>query len=137
MNACYAPEIHFSDPVFQDLTGSEVYAMWHMLCERGTDLEVTFSDIEASNSAGSAHWQARYTLGGSDRQIHNIVTATFALENGLISEHRDDFDLWKWTRMALGLSGTLLGWSGSVQDKVREQANKQLERFIDGHPEYQ
>ncbi len=137
MNACYSPDIHFSDPVFQDLTGNEVYAMWHMLCERGTDLEVTFSDIEASDSVGSARWQARYTLGGSDRQIHNIVTATFAFEKGLISEHRDDFDLWKWTRMALGLSGTLIGWSGSVQDKVRERAGKQLERFIDGRPEYQ
>ncbi|MCL1593567.1 MAG: nuclear transport factor 2 family protein [Actinomycetia bacterium] len=137
MNACYAPGIHFSDPVFRDLNGSEVKAMWHMLCERGTDLEVTFSDVTASGSTASARWEASYTLGGADRQIHNVITATFSLENDMILDHRDDFDLWKWTRMALGMSGTLLGWSGFVQNKVREQANRQLQRFIDDHPEYQ
>ncbi|MEA2010855.1 MAG: nuclear transport factor 2 family protein, partial [Actinomycetota bacterium] len=45
MIACYHPSIHFSDPVFTDLHGSEAKAMWHMLCERGTDLNVTFRDV--------------------------------------------------------------------------------------------
>ena len=33
MAACYAPDAHFHDPVFQDLHGDEVGAMWRMLCE--------------------------------------------------------------------------------------------------------
>ncbi len=43
MIACYHPEVHFSDPVFPNLHGKQAKAMWHMLCERGKDLQVTFS----------------------------------------------------------------------------------------------
>ncbi len=31
MEACYAPDVHFSDPVFVDLRGAEAGAMWRML----------------------------------------------------------------------------------------------------------
>ena len=136
MNACYSPSIIFSDPVFQHVEGGEVRAMWHMLCERGTDLTVTFSDVAASNTRGTAHWSASYTLAGSDRQIDNTIDAEFSFRDGLIDRHTDSFDLWKWTRMALGTPGTLLGWSGPLQNKVRDTARRQLNRFITEHPEY-
>ena len=35
MAACYTADAHFHDPVFQDLHGPEVGAMWRMLCEPG------------------------------------------------------------------------------------------------------
>jgi ketosteroid isomerase-like protein len=136
MNACYHPSIRFSDPVFQDLEGGEVKAMWHMLCERGTDLVVTYSDVTATDDRAEAHWEATYTLAGSDRQIDNVIGAQFLFRDGLIYRHIDSFDLWKWTRMALGTTGTLLGWSGPLKNKVRETANRQLTRFISEHPEY-
>lgn len=136
MNACYHPSVVFSDPVFQHLEGGEVKAMWHMLCERGGDLVVTFSDVTSTDDSAGAHWEATYTLGGSDRQIENIIEAQFVVSNGLIDRHIDSFDLWKWTRMALGTPGTLLGWSGPLKNKVRETAQRQLTRFISEHPEY-
>ena len=37
MAACYHPEIHFTDEVF-DLHGPDAAAMWSMLCEQGQDL---------------------------------------------------------------------------------------------------
>ena len=92
MNACYDPSIVFSDPVFQRLEGQGVMAMWHMLCERGTDLVVSFSDVAATEDRASAHWEATYTLGGSDRQIDNVVEAQFNVRDGLIYRHRDRFD---------------------------------------------
>lgn len=58
MAACYHPSVHFSDPVFPSLVGDEVRAMWHMLCEQGTDLRVTFTGITTEGSRGSAHWEA-------------------------------------------------------------------------------
>jgi ketosteroid isomerase-like protein len=136
MNACYHPSIVFSDPVFQHLEGGEARAMWHMLCERGTDLVVTFSDVTATDNRAKAHWKANYTLAGSDRQIDNVIDAQFLIRDGLIYRHLDSFDLWAWTRMALGTRGTLLGWSGPLKNKVRDTARRQLDRFISEHPEY-
>lgn len=136
MNACYHSSVAFSDPVFKNLEDDEVKAMWHMLCERGTDLVVTFSDVSATDDRGSAHWEARYTFTGSDRLVHNSIDAKFLFKDGLIYRHLDSFDFWKWTRMALGTPGTLLGWSGPLKNKVRDTARRQLEQFVSEHPEY-
>ncbi len=38
--------------------------------------------------------------------------------------------LYRWTRMALGLPGLLLGWSPLLQNKVRRQAGESLAKFI-------
>ena len=136
MIACYRPSIHFSDPVFPDLHGNEAKAMWHMLCERGTDLEVTFRDVEADDERGRAHWEARYTFAKGSRSVHNVVDASFVFQDGLIVDHTDTFDLWRWTRMAIGPAGTALGWSGPFQNKVRDTAASGLHKFIASHPEY-
>lgn len=137
MSACYHPQVEFHDPVFQTLRGKQVGAMWHMLIERGNDLQLTFRDIRAAGNSGQAHWEATYTFSSTGRRVHNIIDATFDFQDGKIIRHRDQFDLWKWTRMALGMRGALLGWSPLVQNKVRGTARKGLERFIEEHPEYQ
>ena len=71
------------------------------------------------------------------RKVHNVIDAMFGFQDGKIIRHNDHFDLWRWTRMALGTSGILLGWSPVVQNKVRETAQHGLEIFIAKHPEYQ
>lgn len=137
MIACYHPDIHFSDPVFTDLHGKQAGAMWHMLCERGTDLQVTFNDVQADGTRGKVHWEAAYSFGKNGRLIHNSINATFTFQDGKIIRHQDSFDLWKWTRMALGTKGVLMGWSSVVQGKVRKTAVASLNNFIVSHPEYQ
>jgi hypothetical protein len=131
MNSCYDPEAKFSDPVFQDLNGKQVTAMWRMLCERGKDLTIEFSSVEADERTGKAHWEATYTFSGTGRRVHNKIDAAFEFKNGKIVRHQDSFDLWKWTGMALGLKGWLLGWTPLVKNAVRKQANKSLEKFIE------
>jgi ketosteroid isomerase-like protein len=133
MIACYHPQIAFSDPVFIDLKGKQAGAMWHMLCERGKDMTLEFGDVTAQ----SARWEARYTFSSTGRHVHNIIDAAFEFRDGKIIHHRDTFDLWRWTRMALGTSGVLLGWSPFVQNKVRASARAGLDAFIAKHPEYQ
>ncbi len=130
MADCYAPTARFSDPVFRDLDGDEVRAMWRMLCERGTDLELSHSRVEAEGDRGSAHWVADYTFSGSGRPVHNEIEASFRFEDGLIAEHTDEFDLWLWARQALGTMGVVLGWSPPVQNKIRGQARENLDKFI-------
>lgn len=134
MAACYTANASFSDPVFTNLRGAEVGAMWRMLCERGKDLELSYSDVEADGELGSANWVADYTFSTTGRRVHNVITAGFRFEDGLIAEHHDQFDLWRWSRQALGPTGVLLGWSPPVQAKIRGQAKEGLAAFMASDP---
>ena len=134
MGACYTPDARFSDPVFQNLSGDEVRGMWRMLCERGIDLELSHSGVEAEGDRGSAHWDADYTFTGTGRHVHNEIDAEFRFEGGLIAEHTDRFDLWRWARQALGPTGVLLGWSPPVQNRIRAQARENLVKFMAEKP---
>lgn len=136
MLACYHPDVHFSDPAFGDLHGKRAMAMWHMLCERGKDLQVTFRDVLAMQNSGQAHWEAVYTF-STGRKVHNLIDASFEFKDGRIIRHADQFDLWRWTRMALGVPGLLAGWTPMLQKRVRETAVSGLNKFIANHPEYQ
>jgi len=136
MIACYHESIQFTDPVFPDLRGDEARAMWHMLCEQGTDLHVISTDISADGDTGRALWDAHYTFSPTGRLVHNKVDARLEFEDGKIIRHVDSFDLWRWTRMALGTTGLITGWSGFAQAKVRATADRSLRRFIAAHPEY-
>lgn len=131
MAACYAPDAHFHDPVFQDLNGDEVGSMWRMLAGRAKDLKIVHSDVQADADTGSAHWEADYTF-STGRDVHNVIDASFTFENALIADHRDRFDLYAWSRQALGPVGLLLGWSPPVQGKIRAQAREGLDEFMGG-----
>ena len=130
MAACYHPDAAFSDPVFQRLQGPQVGSMWKMLCGRAKGLEVKFSDVKAAGGKGSARWEARYAFGPAGRPVHNVIAASFELKEGKILRHTDQFDLYRWTRMALGPMGVLLGWSPLVQGKVRRQAMAGLDKYM-------
>jgi hypothetical protein len=130
MAACYHPDVSFSDPVFPDLKGSRAGAMWHMLCERGKDLRLEFSQVQADDQRGSAHWEAWYTFSATGRSVHNVIDAEFTFRDGLILTHRDRFDLWRWSRQALGAKGALLGWTPLVKNAVQKQADKGLAAFV-------
>jgi ketosteroid isomerase-like protein len=130
MAACYAPDATFSDPVFVGLKGDECGAMWRMLTEQGKDLTVTFSDVQADDNSGSAKWEARYRFSVTGRNVHNVISAEFTFKDGKIATHQDTFDLYKWTRMALGPIGAALGWSPIVQKPLRKKARGNLESWI-------
>ncbi len=126
MQSCYHPEATFSDPVFQNLSSSEVKAMWQMLLTASKDLKVTFDNV----TPNSCHWEAWYSFSKTNRPVHNIIDASFEFKDGLIYRHTDHFSFWNWSRQALGLSGFLLGWTPIVSNKVRATARKSLDRFL-------
>ena len=134
MAACYAPGVVFSDPVFPRLEGPHAGAMWRMLCERGTDLEVTFTGVTCDDARGSAHWDARYTFTQTGRKVLNRIDAAFEFSGGAIVRHVDSFDLYRWSRQALGPVGLLLGWSPVVRNKVRRSAATALAAWEAKHP---
>jgi ketosteroid isomerase-like protein len=129
MVACYHPEVEFSDPVFTRLKGQEAKDMWEMLCTRGKDLRIRYRVVRADDAGAIVRWEARYTFSGTGRKVHNRIDAEFELRDGKIVRHRDRFDLWRWTRMALGTKGMLLGWLPPVQNAVRTQAARNLAEF--------
>jgi ketosteroid isomerase-like protein len=133
MTACYDPHIIFSDPAFGTLEGQEAVAMWHMLCGRARDLEVSVSNIRADDTSGSANWQAMYLFGKDHRPVHNMVQAVFDFRDGKIVRHIDSFDMWRWTRMALGSIGTVLGWSPFLRSAIRKSVRRQLDEYMQGH----
>jgi ketosteroid isomerase-like protein len=129
MAACYAPEATFRDPAFE-LAAGEVGAMWAMLCARGKDLALEWRDVRADDRAGSAHWEPRYTFSATGRPVHNVIDAEFTFRDGRIATHVDRFDFWRWSRMALGMKGALLGWSPLLRNAVRRQARRGLDAWI-------
>jgi ketosteroid isomerase-like protein len=129
MARCYHRDVEFSDPVFPNLKGDAAGDMWRMLAARATDLVVRFDVKSADDQRGEAHWDADYTFTKTGRKVGNRIDAQFEFEDGLIRRHSDRFDLWRWSRMALGAPGLLLGWSPLLRNKVRHQAAEGLAAF--------
>ncbi|WP_028067787.1 nuclear transport factor 2 family protein [Solirubrobacter soli] len=126
MAALYAPDGHFRDPVFGDLTGAEAGAMWRMLTRTARDLTVELAEHDAQ----SAHWIAHYTFSATGRPVVNDVRARIVVTDGLITDHVDSFSFWKWSRQALGTKGLLLGWTPFLRRKVGGTAKAGLDKFI-------
>ncbi|MDN5211294.1 nuclear transport factor 2 family protein [Fulvivirgaceae bacterium BMA12] len=137
MAACYHEQLTFRDPAFATLDYKQATAMWHMLCERGKDLELTFSQVESDENQGSCRWEAKYTFSATGHKVHNIINAKFRFEAGKIVQHIDEFNFWRWSRQALGLPGQVLGWSPVLKNKVQKTALASLEKFITQHTAYQ
>ncbi len=127
----YHPDVVFEDPVFGQLKGDDAKSMWKMLIERSKgNLKVTYSDVKVVRNTGEAKWEAVYPFGSEKRMVHNKISAEFEFKDGKIIKHSDRFDLWKWSRMALGFKGLLLGWSPLVQNKVKSQSKSLLKKYM-------
>jgi ketosteroid isomerase-like protein len=129
MAACYAPDAHFADPIFE-LDGAAIGGMWSMFCDRGHDLAISWRDVRTDVDNGSAHWDARYTFSLTGRKVHNRIAAAFTFRDGKFASHRDSFDLWRWSRMALGPKGAVLGWTPFVRNTIREQGRRGLDTWM-------
>jgi len=130
MARLYHPDIIFNDPVFENLDFENVTSMWQMLVERSKgDLVIEYHSIESNEEKGSCIWEAKYHFSKTKRPIHNIIKASMEFQDGLIIKHTDLFNFWKWSGMALGTPGKLLGWSPYIKNKVRSVALKSLKDY--------
>lgn len=131
MSACYTDDVLFSDPAFGELRGPQVGDMWRMLTSRAKNFSVVFDQVRADDRAGTEHWVATYLFSQTGRTVVNDIEARFVFRDGKICEHHDHFDIWRWSRQALGLKGLLLGWTPLVRNAVRAQALKGLQAFTE------
>lgn len=131
MVSCYHDDIVFEDPAFGILKGERAKNMWRMLCEsqKNKDFQVNFSNIEANENAGTAHWEAFYTFSKTGRKVHNRIHAKFDFKDGKIIKHTDTFNLHSWAKQALGLKGFVLGKTIYFKNKLKAQTNRLLDNY--------
>lgn len=130
MAACYADDVRFHDPAFGDLRGEQARNMWRMLVTRASDdFCLDFKVLDANDVAARVKWDAHYTFPQTGRKVHNQIEANFRISNGLITEHRDTFSMHKWSSQALGMTGTLLGWTPIIKNRVQKMSHTFLEKF--------
>jgi ketosteroid isomerase-like protein len=132
MNSCYSDDIVFYDPAFELLRGDEAKYMWEMLCTNAKDFSLVFDNITAKDHEYyTCNWVATYTFSKTGRKVVNVIKAHMRLDNGKIVEHSDGFSLHKWSSQALGFIGKLFGWNSFFQRKIKNQARKNLLKFIE------
>ncbi len=134
MGSLYADQATFEDPAFGQLQAAEARAMWSMLVERSKgQLNIDFSDVKGTDMGGSARWEAKYPFGKTGRKVHNKIDAQFEIKDGKITKHVDQFNFWKWSSMALGLPGMLLGFTPIIKNGVRKNVQQLLKKYMEKH----
>jgi hypothetical protein len=130
MNSCYHHDVVFQDPVFGILEGNDARDMWEMLIEKSQgQLEIRFSNIKSPSAKGSANWKVNYIFKSTNRPVRNSIYAEFEFKDGLILKHTDTFDLYEWSKQALGIRGYLLGWMPFYKIKIQQKALESLRSF--------
>jgi ketosteroid isomerase-like protein len=131
MNSCYSDDIVFYDPAFELLRGDEAKCMWEMLCKNAKDFSLTYGNIiKLDEEYYTCDWVATYTFSKTGRKVVNSIRANMRFANGEIVEHSDAFSLHKWSSQALGFMGKLFGWNSFFQRKIKNQAKRNLLKFM-------
>lgn len=131
MQDCYHPEAVFNDPAFGLLDVNETKAMWEMLCKRAKAFSLVYGNIKILDEEyTTCGWTASYLFSKNNRRIVNRVIAHMKFKDGLIIEHTDAFDIYRWCRQALGLPGILFGWSPWMNRKIQKRAKEGLIKFM-------
>jgi len=101
-----------------------------LLSKSGANTKINFSVLDSQDEHKRVNWTAEYLFGKSNRKVVNHIQGRYKFEDGKIIEHIDSFDMWKWSSQALGISGSLLGWSSFMKNKIQKTTNKQLDRYM-------
>lgn len=117
MEACYAPNVVFHDPLFGHLNGPQAMEMWRAIIPAADpktfQVSPTVDGAPVQQRDGSfkvkVHWDAHYDLPGRTH-VDNRADTTLVIKDGRIVSQRDEWDLSNWTRQALPVGGgTALG----------------------------
>lgn len=132
MGRLYAPQARFSDPLFPQLDAEQVRALWQMLLTQAQGFRLSYRIDAESDHAARVLWVAHYLYGR--RPVVNRVVSEMQLGAGCILVQNDHFNLWRWARQALGLTGWLLGGTPLLRRRLRREAAVRLQAFIARQP---
>src|SRR5690348_7256191 len=77
MQGCYGENAVFNDPVFVNLDADHTIHMWKMLCVKGKDLQIHFSNIKCDEAHGNATWNATYIFSLTGNKVENRIKSVF------------------------------------------------------------
>lgn len=126
----YHDEASFYDPAFGKLNATEVRAMWTMLCSSSKDLVIEFEILSSNEGEVKTKWQAYYSFGKKKRKVHNVIVSTIEVKGAKIYRHIDEFNLHKWAKQAMGVSGYLLGGTSFFKKSLNKKTKSRLLRFM-------
>ncbi|MBK8176603.1 MAG: hypothetical protein IPK66_15440 [Rhodospirillales bacterium] len=66
------------------------------------------------------------------RPVDYVIRSTFTIENGRIAKQHDRGSIFTWTWQAFGLPYALISWTPYFKARVRREARKKLDAFING-----
>ena len=132
MAKIYASDAAFSDEVFNLKNGEAIGQMWAMLVGNiARSGKEHWSLTYKVESIDAATWEAKYLFSATGRVVVNRVRSTFTFDPyGKVKIQMDEFDFWRWSRQAFGVTGLLLGWNPLFKRKVRAKAQENLNRLI-------
>lgn len=132
MAACYHEAATFSDIAFELQGSKQIHAMWHMICQKG--IEVQVRGIEAVGDIVRARIVDTYIFSDTGRKVVNSIESEFEFRDGLISVQRDTCDPLDWARQAFGgIKGEVVGRVGLLR---RNAAAGKIRTFIAANPRY-
>lgn len=129
MNAVLAENVCFEDPAFGKLKGEDVKYMWQFLTENAENFSLEYKVSEVKKNKLTAQWTSKYTFSATGNEVINEVASVFELKDGKIVSHKDDFDLKKWVKQALGSAAGIFGGSFLVKNAVQKQSNNYLRKY--------
>ena len=103
-----------------------------LLSRSDGNIKIHFSIVDVNDQQGKVEWVAEYFYGKKKRKVVNKVSSTLLIDDGKIIQHTDSFDLWSWTRQALGLPGYLLGWTSFMRNKIQGMTKVRLDEYLNG-----
>jgi hypothetical protein len=136
MRSLCDPKITFNDPVYTSLQGKSVFALHHFMAERRICPTITIRSISEKGNRVKVKWTNEYEYATYKTHISIDVRSIFHFEHTSIISQTDQYNLWKWSKMALGFTGTYLGWTPMFRSTLRRSSQQSLATFIQKHPQY-
>jgi hypothetical protein len=141
MARCYHDKASFSDPVYPDLREERIVYMWHQLLGAAetsklksgsnkahslNNLKLAYRVLFGDERKAQVQWTATYFY--RNRLVTNQVLSTLAIWDDKIVRQVDEYNFWRWSRQALGLTGLAFGAMPWYQRSVQRSAQSRLEQ---------
>lgn len=122
----YDKKLIFNDNIFVNLDYNETISMWSSLLVGNKNMSIKYEIKKYSEKYVEVEWIADYLFTSTNRNVKNIILAKMEIDQGKIINHTDNFDFYKWSQMAFGITGVLIGWTSFFKNKVRTEAYNKL-----------
>ncbi len=135
MERLYHPDVSFRDEIFTFSDRAGTMGMWRVLVSPSGGGTFSYELLSAKGDTATVQWVADYDFppGRFGRPVHNVITATLTVRDGLIVDHHDAFSWERWSRQAFPL-GSLSTW-GPIERLLKWTIRTVLGRLVAANEE--